>query len=36
MTEKSPVIIALDNMTAEQVVVFADSIDPDLCRLKNW
>lgn len=34
MTEKSPVIIALDNMTAEQVMTFADSIDPDLCRLK--
>lgn len=34
MTAKSPIIIALDNMTPEQVLAFADTIDPTLCRLK--
>lgn len=30
----SPIIIALDNMNENQVLAFADSIDPNLCRLK--
>lgn len=34
MTVASPIIIALDNMTSEQVLAFSDKIDPQLCRLK--
>lgn len=34
MTVKSPVIIALDNMSVPQVLAFADNVDPALCRLK--
>ena len=31
---KSPVIVALDNMTLEDSLVLADQLDPKLCRLK--
>ena len=31
---KSPVIVALDNMSEREALVLADSLDPTLCRLK--
>lgn len=33
-TIPSPIIVALDNMTAEQALALADKLDPHLCRLK--
>ena len=31
---KSPVVVALDNMTMEASLALADKLDPALCRLK--
>lgn len=30
----SPIIVALDNLTVEEALALADSLDPQLCRLK--
>lgn len=33
-TLQSPIIVALDNMDSQQVLTLADSLEPNLCRLK--